>query len=715
MLIPDLKAYLLEQNSLGASAFERSAAACDADANANVQTPGSYTFGTMAGYYKYQEMLDVLDDMATFYPSLFKPKDVLHPTLTTYEGRPLYWVKISDNPNTDETDEPEIFFNAVHHAREPNSMSQMIFFMWYLLDNYDTDPEVKYLVDHTEIYFVPCVNPDGYVYNETTDPQGGGFWRKNRRPNDDGTFGVDLNRNYGYQWGLNDNGSSGNPGSEVYRGTAPFSEPETQMVREFCIAHDFQMMFSYHTHGNYLLHSWDYDYVYTPDHDAFISFGEFMTAENNYENGTSGDVLYLVNGGSSDWMYGEQTEKNKILAFVPEVGYAFWPLQADIDRLNKDAFHINIKALRLLHNYGQLTPTGDPITQELDNELGFELKKLGMAAGPLTVSLAPVSGNVVSVGAPKTFNLSSLESINDAIQFSLDPLSQYGDEYILELRLDNGNYVTTQEVSGIFASVDVPLFDAGDDMQQWDNTTLWDATPEAFYSAPSSITDSKSSTYLPSTINNLTLMEPAKVKNATAAYLSFWAKWEIEELFDFAQVALSVNGGSYIPLCGKYTKTAEFGPAFDTPVYDGLQPEWVKEEIDLTEYLGQADSVALSFRFTMGSDEFQEFDGFYFDDLQLTLAGEGTSAVFHLDASDFEVTSRPNPASDYLVLDFGGVQTGAKPLNIEVFNAFGQPAHRTVATGTTAKLNIADWAAGVYYYRVSLEGKTLAVKRFVVK
>src|SRR5690606_2209606 len=117
---------------------------------------------------------------------------------------------ISDQPDVDQ-DEPEVLYDALHHAREPASLSQLIFYMWYLLENYGTNDEVTYLVDSTEMYFVPCVNPDGYVYNWNNHPTGGGMWRKNRRVNGNGTFGVDLNRNYGHEWGYNNTGSSPDP------------------------------------------------------------------------------------------------------------------------------------------------------------------------------------------------------------------------------------------------------------------------------------------------------------------------------------------------------------------------------------------------------------------------------------------------------------------------------------------------------------------------
>ncbi len=715
ILISDLKANLLELNRLGASVLERSAPPCqNGGGGGGVQTPENYAYGTMAGYYKYQEMLDILDSMAAKYPDLFKPKSPLHPTLTTFEERPLYWVKISDSPADDEADEPEIFFNAVHHAREPNSMSQMIFFMWHLLENYDSDPEVKFLVDHTEIYFVPCVNPDGYIYNETTNPDGGGFWRKNRRLNADGTYGVDLNRNYGYAWGLNDSGSSGNTSSEVYRGTAPFSEPETQMIREFCIAHEFVMTFNYHTYSNLLIHSWDYDFVYTPDHDLFIEYGDYMTEENGYLNGIAGEVLYLVNGGANDWNYGEQTEKNKILSFLPEVGYSFWPLQTDIDPLNKDAFEINIKALRLLHNYGIVTPANGRFINELNGEIGFSLQKLGMGTGSLTVSLTPLSGNVASVDLPKDFNLSNLETTNDAFAYTLDASIENGDSVIFELTVGNGNFSIPQKVVRIFTAADEAFFDPGDDLSQWDPNTAWEATTEDFFSAPSCITDSKNSSYPVGSLNELVLNEPIGVNNASHVFLSFWAKWDIEEDQDFAQVSVSVEGSQYFPLCGSYTEAGTVEQFLDSPLYDGTQSEWVFEEMDLSEYLAIDDSLELSFLFGMYSDEFLEYDGFYFDDLTLTVVEENTTSVIPFDETKFSVSSRPNPAGDYVVFDLEGISPNSQFVEIEVFNAFGQQVQRLPASGKTARLDVSDWAAGVYFYRVLAGGKMVTAKRFVV-
>ena len=156
--------------------------------------------------------------------------DSLHracPTITsapfslgmTHEGRPIWAMKISDNPTVDE-EEPEVLIDGLHHAREVMSVETVLDLAGWLCAAYPENPVARAMVDHREVFMVPVVNPDGMAHNEATYPSGGGMWRKNRRDNGNGTFGVDLNRNYPFQWGRDD-GSSPDPGSTIYRGPSP--------------------------------------------------------------------------------------------------------------------------------------------------------------------------------------------------------------------------------------------------------------------------------------------------------------------------------------------------------------------------------------------------------------------------------------------------------------------------------------------------------------
>ena len=197
-----------------------------------------FGLGSMGGYYTFKEVVAQLDSMRSKYPNLITIKDSIGKSI---EGRAIWAVKISDNPDIKEN-EPEIFYNALTHAREQQGMMAVLYFMFYLLENYGTDPEVTYLVNNRELYFVPVVNPDGHIYNEKISPKGGGMWKKNRRDNGGGIYGVNLNHNFGYKWGFDNSGSVPYPEDINYRGTGPFSEPETQAVREFCKVHNFQVI-----------------------------------------------------------------------------------------------------------------------------------------------------------------------------------------------------------------------------------------------------------------------------------------------------------------------------------------------------------------------------------------------------------------------------------------------------------------------------------------
>ena len=302
-----------------------------------------FNFGSMGGYYTFSEVVAELDEMRAFAPNLISIKQSIG---TTIEGLDIWMVKISDNPDVKESEE-EILYTALTHAREPQSMATVMYFMWYLLENYGSDSVVNFLVNNRELYFIPVINADGYVHNENTNPNGGGFWRKNRRDNGGGIFGVDPNRNYGFQWGFNNSGSSPNPSSSTYRGTGPFSEPETQVVRDFVTAQNFTIAFNYHSFSNVLIFPYDYQInLFTPDHALFVSLSQNMTQFNNYPFGTTNQTLGgTVNGVAADWFYGEQTTKIKIMGFTPEVGSSadgFWPIQNRIIPLALDNLYSNL-------------------------------------------------------------------------------------------------------------------------------------------------------------------------------------------------------------------------------------------------------------------------------------------------------------------------------------------------------------------------------------
>jgi hypothetical protein len=275
----------------------------------------------MGLYHTYQEMLAELQQRETSYPSLCKLYDVGD----TWENREMWVLKISDNPTQNEA-EPKLFIVGDHHAREIMTVEIPLHDIEFLLEDYETDPNVKFYVDNYEIYVMPMANPDGHVYVENNS--GGSpnyWWRKNRRDNGGGVYGVDLNRNYSYKWGYDNRGSSPTPSSSTYRGPAPFSEPETTALRNLMIDRDFDFALDYHSYGEYIIIPYGYDTVErapNPERPYFLQVAGGMNGKlnNRYRVGTPYETVgYPVNGGSVDYHYGETTEKEKFYGWCFEV------------------------------------------------------------------------------------------------------------------------------------------------------------------------------------------------------------------------------------------------------------------------------------------------------------------------------------------------------------------------------------------------------------
>jgi hypothetical protein len=715
----------LRQGTLPSETARSSAYSCEETnvGNPDYPVPANFQLGSMGGYFTYEEAMQRLDDLSNLYPDYVSSQAPIGDFLT-HEQRRIYWLRVSDNPATDEADEPEVLMTAVHHAREPGGLSQMIFFLYYLLENKDTNPEFKFLLDHTELYLVPILNPDGYIYNQTTNPNGGGFWRKNKRDNNnDGSFsenndGVDLNRNYGHFWGYDDNGSSPSPSSATYRGTEGFSEPEIQAMKSFCEQHQFQIALNYHTYSNLLIYPWGHiPSFYTPDSALFVNLAKVMTYENNYIYGTGDQTVgYVTNGDSDDWMYGEQDTKNKILSMTPEVGTqgdGFWASPDRIIPQCKENVWQNLHLLRFVHHYAQLTTDNLPyFIQQPIASATFKIQRLGLKDnGTFTVSIEPLTG-IASMTDPITFtDLDLLESATAALTYSL--MTDYAGEFSYNLVVDNNEgLVQKYLIKQYYGSANTIYANTCDNMLSFENS-VWAATIDDYYTAPASITDSPFGEYADNTYSTLLLSDVIDLSNTNieTAKLDFWAKWDIENDYDYVQLrAYSPVAENYFPLCGKYTNAGVNDQPFDEPIYDGIQAEWVKETIDLSEFIGQT----IQLEWTFGSDGFVTGDGFYFDDLEVytTLLGVGTQNVI---LPNTHITAQPNPANKEVTIRYQLLEASEAILYLH--NIVGQTviSQKLPTQQNQLNLSTAHLPNGTYtYYIQTPKGKT-AVQKLVVQ
>ncbi|MBN2561615.1 MAG: immune inhibitor A [Phycisphaerae bacterium] len=319
-----------------------------------------------ASYHSFPAMEAALSAMATSYPAITQLTSI--GTGWEAAGRNIWCLEISDNPGVDEG-EVGLVFMGLHHAREWPSLEIALDIANRLTSNYGSDPTITDLVNNQRIWVIPCVNPDGYVW----DHDQGHDWRQNRHTYPGG-IGVDLNRNYDGsadgdkdgEWGSIGTGSQTHQqGYSTYVGPSPFSEPETQAVRDFFNARDVTIAISYHTYSELVLWPWGFNGSATTDDNALlISLGQGMAAQIGGQSGgtytpqQSAD-LYPTTGASDDWIYGYRYYElgKNTLAYTVEMAQSFHPSESQLQQiLNENwdgAFYILQQAA---YAESQLTP-----------------------------------------------------------------------------------------------------------------------------------------------------------------------------------------------------------------------------------------------------------------------------------------------------------------------------------------------------------------------
>jgi carboxypeptidase T len=692
-LITDMSTYYANRNKASAKTMTTASSCKDCK---NYPVPANFTLGSMGGFYTYQEYLNIMDSMAAKFPNLISARHVID-TSHTWEGRSLYWLRISNNPNVNQS-KPQVLYTAIHHAREPESLTELVYFMWYLLENYNTNPEVKYLIDNLEMYFVPCVNPDGYIYNYTTNPTGGGLWRKNRRNNGDGTMGVDLNRNYDFLWGYDNIGSSPTTSSDTYRGPSPASEPEIKMMQSFCNSHAFKLAVNNHTYSDLLIEP-DSAGITTPDSTLYANFFLRMTFCDEFGYGTSIQTVgYTTNGDSDSWMYGEKTSKPQILAMTPETGSpddGFWPVLANITPLAENVMDQNFYAARLTAAYAEADDISGPFISQ-SGYIKYNIQRLGLQPGTFSVSITPVGSSFQSVGAGKTYStMTELQTITDSISFTLVNGLAPASVVQFLLNVNNGGYTRTDTITRVFGTPAIAFTDNCNSTTQW--TGSWGISTVNFVSPTGSITDSPNGFYATNANTKTTTVSNINLTDAIAAYLQFNARWEVERGYDYVEIQASTNGTTFTPLCGKYTHTGNSNQDNLQPLYDGIQDAWIKETINLSAYLGQN----IKLRFNLVSDAGTNYDGLYFDDISVQKITATSNGINQLANQSTQVSLYPNPNNGSFVLSFNS--TNSENYKITVSNVLGQEIYNAEQNNngkSLQEINLNNAANGTYFVHI---------------
>jgi hypothetical protein len=771
-------------------------------------TPTNFDYGSMGGCLTVSEMEAQLDLMKTKFPNLITTKKSASPTNqktygfgnktnnfpSSWPGQTVYFVKISDGiltndsaiNDTNDTTEPDILYTSMIHSRELSALMGNIFFMWYLLENYATNPAIKSLVDNNELYFVPIVNPDGLKWNQKIAPTGGGMQRKNLRgftrvddlsapytsntdPSSNSSFsttdGVDPNRNFGYLWGTAGSGSSNNYYSDLYRGPSAFSEPESQIMRDFVIAHEFKTAVWQHSYANAIPHPYGGSPTKVSGReDEMAKWHEDMTRYNRYIYGAN--VLSAANGIADDWMLGGTADGNgsvgsglKILATTPENGAdngsegGFWPSIAQIIPIAKRMVRINLMNAYYGGKYAKLHDLTQTDITSLSSNLTFGIERIGQTAGNFTLEVTPIStNNIQSITSPAVqTGMTVLQQRNITAALVLKSSITANERIEYNVKLKNADGVVFYDANfEKYYNPTVLFYDNPPDsdltIANWVGSTNWRYSDLSSWSGSKSIkAGAATAVAYPININNtLTTTNSFNLSGADYIVVQFYAKWDLEHNFDFVELQGSPNGGTtWYALKGKYNKPEatsfsnnarssysnlknsylSFQANSSGLVYEGdLMDNWVMEEIviDGSNNSALLNSTTAKFRFVFRTDGNNSpekysttYDGFFLDDFKIIKVVASTLGIEDEILSTFSIY--PNPVST-------GEITIKMPneihdFDITVSNVLGQKVYAKNVQNNyenSELVNMANLKSGIYFITVSTDlGK--ATKKLIIQ
>lgn len=622
-----------------------------------ITTPSAFVVQpTLGGYYRFGQMDTAMNTLVANYPGLAQKFSIG----TTTEGRQMWCIKISDNVATDESGEPELLYMGLHHAREAIGGASMIFLMQYLCENYSTNQHIKDLVDNREFFIIPCTNPDGWEYNRSTNPNGGGQWRKNRRNNGSGSYGVDLNRNWPVDWANcagaigSANCGSSTTTSDVYWGPSSVSEPETQNLYNFVRSRDFVVVMDQHSVGPY--YSLPYGRLDTLlsayEDDVYTQLCSAMGKYNGMRYGSTYQTLgYEVSGGMKDWLLrGDTMTIGKVFGMTGEGSNGssstnFWPLASQIIYLCKGMIYQDLQLAYSAGSYVDLQDIGPLNLTSTTGSFSFNVRRIGLGNDTVTVTAIPVE-NVASVGSPVVIPPSSLPNFNSTysgnIAFTLSAGIQAQNSIKFVWRVQTGGYTYYDTVINIYQGVTL-MSDNMEGAAASSNWTItgggWAYTTEYKYNGSKSLAESPSANYANRTIRTAQRSTNLNLTGAGVAYLSFWVKHRCENFRDKLKVQVSTNGTTWQTLSGRNTVrepgNLDGSTINDTSSLTGIREYWTREVFSLNNFVGQS-NLRLRLQFTSDASTSYVYgadEGFYIDDM-LVLSG-ATPSVLPVELTQF--------------------------------------------------------------------------------
>jgi carboxypeptidase T len=480
----------------------------------------SYDREMMGSYHTFAQIENILQGIAANYSNIAS----LYSIGTSYEGRTIWCLEITDNPGVDEG-EPGVLFMGLHHAREWPTVEINLHIANNLTSLYGVNSTITDLVNNRRTFIVPCVNPDGYYYCHDL----GNDWRKNRQYFPQyGTYGVDLNRNYdgssnGDIWGAWGSIGSGSvthsPGDEVYCGPGPSSELEIQAISNFFAGNDISASISWHTYQEELYWPWGYTSANTPDNAYMSSVGTQIAQRITRQSGSGTYTpkqaygLYPTVGDNIDWEY----------------GYSLYVL-------GRPTFAYTIEACSDFH------PSASYLNQICKENCDGGIYLLSEAA------------NIRDTVVPRV-----LPPVLDAVPNDSD--GNYRVSWQEQNPSANPDYFQLDELSGLSTGTDDA--ESGSGLWTLDGFAL---STSRYHSGGSSF----KSRHSDADVSSMTSIYPIPV--TTGMKLSFWCWYATENNYDDAFVEVSKDGRSYDIL----------------DIFTGSSGSWQYKEYDLSNYTDES-------------------------------------------------------------------------------------------------------------------------------
>lgn len=669
-------------------------------------------------YHSYSELTSDLAAWAAGYPSITELVSIG----SSYEGRDIWALKISDNPGLEEC-EPEVQWIGGHHGNETISVEVCYYAALHLLENYGTDPWVTWLVNEREIWVIPLLNPDGHVAGSRYNAQG-----------------EDLNRDYACPCGCNESSS--------------FTAPETRALRDFNVGMNPVTSLTFHSGAVYVNYLWDYTYTPTPDEPMLITLSDDYSSTSGYPV-TNGADWYVAHGTCQDWCYDTRGEIDTTI----EISEAKDPPESQIDAL----VALNLSAmLRQAGASGRgITgvvtdgDTGEPLAATISiPEIGrdvFTDPDAGDYHRMVESGTYTVVCSADGYPAQTAFNVSASLDTFTVVDFTLqaefgtiggyvrdtlggpipaavevvglpgcravcDSVSGYyeiadvpwGERAVRASRLGYSTVVVDSVMveEGPAASVDFVLVEAlfydGAESGYGLWSGDWHLTTESASGGSTSFTDSPVGDYPDDSVLTHTLRGPLDLTGAEGGALVFWHRYDTESGYDYCHVEVTDGRG--------WTRVTS---------YSGSQPEWEEVTIDITDYVG---TESFQVRFVLESDGTVTADGWHVDDVHVFADGLETGVDDPVARAS--VRSAPNPFLSRAAISYAVPARGS--VDIDIYDVSGRLV-RKVMDGVEHGPGEyeAEWdgrvrggldaAAGVYFVRLSFGGGSVTAKMLRLK